>query len=424
MILKEPNTVKLRLSAPTSNTVNIVLMLTSVLGYNLLCSMPTAPYGDRGGGLGVNPLRLTPTLNTTEQPVILDPIDSTCSTKRYDDQCRGQISHAREYIPPWLIPLWPSEPRQVASSSYVTSTGGRALNRPDICEQHQPRQHQGQSQCQSQDQRHDQSQCQSQHQSNQSRRQYQGYTSQSHEQQSQHSRGQHQCICESQRHSQRQCQYSQGQCHQCQSSQHQCQGSQNQEAAIQQTIQLWGGGTWQQTIQLWGGESGAAQSNNSATAQIQLSRPTQPARQVNVASYFIRGGNRYRVVRSTPISVAVGWPLPSFILPSGCGPTPTPPVGPLRNVIDRGGAWGEGGGAPIPEAEAPAEAGVPKAEAPAEAAAIPEAEAPAEAGVPEAEAAAEAAAIPEAEAPAEAGVPKAEAAAEHPDGSPNRVARA
>ena len=69
MILKEPNTVKLRLSAPTSNTVNIVLMLTSVLGYILLCSMPTAPYGDRGGGLGVNPLRLTPTLNTTEQTV-------------------------------------------------------------------------------------------------------------------------------------------------------------------------------------------------------------------------------------------------------------------------------------------------------------------------------------------------------------------
>ena len=134
MILKEPNTVNLRPSAPTSNTVNIVLMLTSVLGYILLCSMKTAHYGDRGGGLGVNPLRLTPTLNTTEQTVILDPIDSTCSTKRYDDQCRGQISHAREYIPPWLIPLWPSEPCQVASSSYVTSTGGRALNRPDICE--------------------------------------------------------------------------------------------------------------------------------------------------------------------------------------------------------------------------------------------------------------------------------------------------
>jgi len=33
MILKEPNTVNLRPSAPTSNTVNIVLMLTSVLGY-------------------------------------------------------------------------------------------------------------------------------------------------------------------------------------------------------------------------------------------------------------------------------------------------------------------------------------------------------------------------------------------------------
>ena len=65
MILKEPNTVNLRPSAPTSNTVNIVLMLTSVLGYILLCSMKTAHYGDRGGGLGVNPLRLTPTLNTT-----------------------------------------------------------------------------------------------------------------------------------------------------------------------------------------------------------------------------------------------------------------------------------------------------------------------------------------------------------------------
>ena len=42
MILKEPNTVNLRLSAPTSNTVNIVLMLTSVLGYILLCSTKTA----------------------------------------------------------------------------------------------------------------------------------------------------------------------------------------------------------------------------------------------------------------------------------------------------------------------------------------------------------------------------------------------
>ena len=83
MILKEPNTVNLRPSAPTSNTVNIVLMLTSVLGYILLCSMKTAHYGDRGGGLGVNPLRLTPTLNTTEQSAILVPIDSTCSTKRF-----------------------------------------------------------------------------------------------------------------------------------------------------------------------------------------------------------------------------------------------------------------------------------------------------------------------------------------------------
>ena len=137
MILKEPNTVKLRLSAPTSNTVNIVLMLTSVLGYNLLCSMPTAPYGDRGGGLGVNPLRLTPTLNTTEQTVILDPIDSTCSTKRYDDQCRGQISHARVYIPPWLIPLWPSEPRQsvrLYAANCVSAASRRPLSLARGCE--------------------------------------------------------------------------------------------------------------------------------------------------------------------------------------------------------------------------------------------------------------------------------------------------
>ena len=56
MILKEPNTVNLRPSAPTSNTVNIVLMLTSVLGYILLCSMKAAHYGDRGGGLGVGDL--------------------------------------------------------------------------------------------------------------------------------------------------------------------------------------------------------------------------------------------------------------------------------------------------------------------------------------------------------------------------------
>jgi len=46
--------------------------------------------------------------------------------------------------------------------------------------------------------------------------------------------------------------------------------------------------------------------------------------------------------------------------------------------------WGEGGGAPIQEAEAPAEAGDSKAEAAAEAAAIQEAEALAEAGTQEA----------------------------------------
>ena len=93
--------------------------------------------------------------------------------------------------------------------------------------------------------------------------------------------------------------------------------------------------------------SSPAPRHGAAQLQLQITHPAQvPSEGADDAGHLVLGG----LLRSSlPVAAQLRCrqlPLASFTTAIGCGPTPTPPVGPLLRGADRGGARGKKGAQP------------------------------------------------------------------------------